>query len=75
MAKKAAQPVKKSRSKAKKPVGTKPFTAVENPLGGWMYFDHAGRVTKGFKTEEQAQDAADEHEHIPNDPTLDRKKR
>lgn len=48
-----------------------PWTPVENPAGGFMYFDHAGRVFKGFKTAEAAQEALDKHEHIDNDPTLE----
>lgn len=48
-----------------------PWVPMPNPAGGFMYFDQAGRVYKGFKTEETAQAAIDAHVPIENDPTLD----
>lgn len=70
MAKKATGAKKKA---AKTPAGTRPFVADANPAGGFRYFDQAGRVYKGFSTEEEAQAAADEHVPLQNDPTLNEK--
>lgn len=49
-----------------------PFTAVRSANGGsWQYYDEAGRLYRGYKTEQAAQDAAESHVPLVNDPTLD----
>lgn len=49
-----------------------PFTAVRSANGGsWQYYDQAGRLYRGYATEENAQAAADAHTPLANDPTLD----
>lgn len=51
---------------------TTPFVAVRSANGGsWQYYDQAGRLYRGYQTEEQAQAAADTHQPLLNDPTLD----
>lgn len=47
-----------------------PFVAVRSANGGsWQYYDNAGRLYRGYKTEEAAQAAADSHVPLDNDPT------
>lgn len=51
---------------------TTPFVAVRSAnAGSWQYYDKAGRLYRGYKTEEAAQAAADSHVPLENDPTED----
>lgn len=51
---------------------TTPFVAIRSAnAGSWQYYDNAGRLYRGYKTEEAAQAAADSHVPLENDPTED----